>query len=185
MVELVFETHATTVDNENGIASGHHDAELSELGLRQARELGARYADDHFHVVFCSDLQRSYVTAELAFGSRFPIVRDARLRECDYGDLTRRQRREVDAERPHRITEPFPNGESYQQTAERMRRFLADLLRRHDGARVMIVGHRATHDALEHWIAGVPLRTAVTSRWTWQPGWTYQLVQTPESAAGA
>lgn len=31
MIELIFETHAMSVDNEDGLASGHWDARLSPL----------------------------------------------------------------------------------------------------------------------------------------------------------
>lgn len=89
MVTIIFEPHGTTFDNEAGLPSGHFDVELSPSGMRQAKELGERYANDSFDAVFSSDLQRSYSTAEIAFGKRFPVIKDARLRECDYGDLTR------------------------------------------------------------------------------------------------
>jgi hypothetical protein len=42
-------------------------------------------------------------------------MRDARLRECDYGRLTRGSIREIEAQRAAHITIPFPDGESYQQ----------------------------------------------------------------------
>jgi hypothetical protein len=41
-VQVVFETHAMTVDNENGIATGWLPGELSGAGLENARELGLR-----------------------------------------------------------------------------------------------------------------------------------------------
>ena len=34
-VEIVFETHSTSVDNERGIATGWQDGELSERGRDQ------------------------------------------------------------------------------------------------------------------------------------------------------
>jgi broad specificity phosphatase PhoE len=43
-IELVFETHSTTVDNEQGRATGWLPGQLSEQGLAQARELGRRQA---------------------------------------------------------------------------------------------------------------------------------------------
>ena len=49
-----------------------------------------RYKDDHFDAVFTSDLARAYRSAEIGFGNRWPIIRDKRLRECDYGDLTQK-----------------------------------------------------------------------------------------------
>lgn len=176
MVTIVFEAHGTSFDNENHVSSGHSDVALSPLGERQAKELGKRYKNEHFDVNFCSDLQRSYRTAELAFTDRnFSIIKDPRLRECDYGDWTRKPSKEVEQERINRIGQPFPNGESYTQASERMRSFLRDLLKNHDGKRVMIVGHRTTQYGLEHWIKDVPLIEVITAPWMWQPGWTYEI----------
>jgi broad specificity phosphatase PhoE len=173
---LIFETHATTVDNEAGLASGWFDVALSTAGEQQARMLGDRRRDDHLAVVFCSDLTRSLRTAEVAFGDRsLQIARDARLRECDYGDLTRRPTSEIEQQRLRHLVEPFPNGESYQQVVERVSGWLRELMPQFDACTVLIIGHRATFYALEHLINGVPLREAVTSPWAWQPGWTYHL----------
>ena len=180
MVTIVFETHATSKDNEAHLSSGHYDVALSELGEQQSRDLGERYQDDRFDAIFCSDMQRAYQTAEIAFGSLYQIIRDSRLRECDYGDFTQKPSSIVDPEKAKRISEPFPNGESYEQTAERMKSFLTDLLKNYSDKRVMIIGHRATQYGLEHWIKGVPVKDAVTAPWQWQPGWTYELTQLPE-----
>jgi len=68
MIKITFESHGTTTDNEQHISSGLKDVELSELGIAQAKELGERHKDETFDTVFCSDLQRSYKTAEIAFG---------------------------------------------------------------------------------------------------------------------
>lgn len=43
-------------------------------------------------------------------------MRDARLRECDYGKLTRRPVCDIEAERAAHIATPFPDGESYATT---------------------------------------------------------------------
>lgn len=175
MVTIIFESHATTFDNEAHLASGHNDVELSPFGKTQAKELGERYKNDHFDAIFCSDLQRSYKTAEIAFKKRFPIIKDKRLRECDYGDLTRHPASEVDPLKVEYIKIPFPNGESYEQAAKRMKDFLEDLKKKYKDKKVMIIGHRATQNGLEHWIKGVDLKTLVTTSFKWQPGWTYKI----------
>lgn len=177
MITIIFEAHGTTFDNENHLSSGHFDVELSPLGEQQAKQLGERYKDQEFDTIFCSDLQRSYKTAEIAFGKKFPIIKDKRLRECDYGDLTRHPSDEVDAEKVNHITEPFPNGESYEGCLKRMKEFLDELKQKYDDRHknVLIIGHRATQYGLEHLINGVDLKTLVTTPFKWQPGWTYQL----------
>lgn len=180
MVTIVFESHGTTFDNEKDLSSGHFDAQLSQLGERQARELGERYAAEHFGAIFCSDRERAWRTGEIAFAGRnIPIIKDARLRECDYGDLTRHPGKEIERVKGEYVTTPYPNGESYEQRAAFMKSFLEELLQRYNGKRVMIIGHRATQYGLEHWIKGVPLYDAVVAHWKWQPGWTYILKTLP------
>jgi broad specificity phosphatase PhoE/8-oxo-dGTP pyrophosphatase MutT (NUDIX family) len=174
MITIVFEPHATSTDNEVKAASGWNDVALSDLGYSQAEDMGERRADEHFDAIFCSDLQRSYRTAELAFGEQFPIIQDKRLRECDYGELTQESKVLIDSQREQHVTTPFPGGESYQQTAARMKEFLDEIAKTYDGKKILVIGHRATQYGLEHWVNHIPLETVVTAPWSWQPGWTYQ-----------
>lgn len=175
MIKIIFESHGTSLDNEDGLSSGHFDADLSELGERQAWELGQRYQDNKPDVVFCSDLKRSFHTAERAFGDSIEIIQDARLREVDYGDLTKHPSSEVEIAKKMYIDQPFPNGQSYTQTTEKIKEFLAELKEKYHSKTVMIIGHRATQYALENLINGVDLKQAVTATWQWQPGWIYEL----------
>lgn len=175
MITVIFETHSTSLDNEKHLASGWNDVALSPLGIRQAKDLGERRKKEKFAAIFCSDLQRSYKTAEVSFGHKFPIIKDSRLRECNYGDLTQHPNEQVDKEKPKRIKTPFPNGESYEQTSERMKSFLKDLIENYQGKKVMIIGHRATQYGLEYWIKGIPLEKVISTPWAWQAGWEYQL----------
>jgi broad specificity phosphatase PhoE len=175
MVTIFFESHATTVDNEAKLAAGWYDVALSDLGESQARQLGERYADQVLDVIFCSDLQRSYNTARLAFGSDFPITQDERLRECNYGKLNRAPKAEIEAIREACLHSPFPDGESYEDTSNRMKAFLQDLLNGYDGKTIMIIGHRATQYGLEQWTKGLSLQESVLEPWQWQPGWKYEL----------
>ena len=48
MIELVYETHSITTDNEQGIATGWLPGELFELGRELARELGRRRRHSRF-----------------------------------------------------------------------------------------------------------------------------------------
>jgi len=51
-IEIVFETHSTTEDNEAGRATGWLPGRLSEQGRAQARELGRRRAQGGIAAVF-------------------------------------------------------------------------------------------------------------------------------------
>jgi broad specificity phosphatase PhoE len=178
MVTIIFESHATSLDNEANISSGHYDVDLSELGLKQARELGDRYKTENFDAIFCSDLLRSYRTGEIAFGDRnFKIYKDRRLREINAGQFNRHPKEEVEGLKTTYISVPFPYGESYEQTTAMIKDFLQELLRNYDGKKVMIIGSRATQYGLEYLINKVPLEKVITDAWQWQSGWTYYLNQ--------
>ena len=96
MITIYFEGHATTADNEASVASGHNDVDLSERGRHQAAgEKRRRYENIEFDTVFTSDLSRAYDTDKsMVAGKDNQIIQDARIRECDYSDLTRRPRAE-------------------------------------------------------------------------------------------
>ena len=163
MIDLWFEAHAQTYHNAAGLASGHYDVALTDHGREHAQSvLRSRYAGQPFDVVFTSDTQRAYDTACLIFAGRpIPILQDARLRECDYGDFEGRPRAEMELARMSAICTPFPHGESYLQVAERMHRFLVQLAAERDGQQVLLVGHAATLWMLEHWLRARPLAAVV------------------------
>lgn len=173
-VRLCYETHSTSIDNERGIATGWRQGELSAAGRRQAIELGGRRGRAGLAAVFVSDLHRAVQTARIAFaGRQLPIHPDARLRECDYGDLNGAPVARIAAERRHCIAEPFPGGESYRQVVARTCEFLRDLVHGWDGSTVLVVAHSANRWALEHLLNGVPLEDLVDAPFGWQPGWHY------------
>ena len=175
-MQLVFETHAISEDNERGIATGWLPGRLSTEGRRLAHELGERRRDDGFAAVFTSDLRRAVETAELAFGATtIPVLHDWRLRECDYGRLNGAPAAEVVGQRRERITTPYPDGESWEQALARVERTLDDLPVRWDGARVLVIGHVATRWAFDRALLGRDLEDLVDEDFAWQEGWHYEL----------
>jgi len=173
-VEVVFETHSISEDNERGVATGWLPGRLSPRGRELAEELGRRRRDDGLSVVFASDLRRAVETAEIAFaGSPLPVVRDERLRECDYGELNGTA--EPIRTRVEHLRVPHPGGESYEQAVARVRGCLDELRWERDGERVLVIGHMATRWALEAEAHGRSLDELVAERFEWRPGWEYVL----------
>jgi alpha-ribazole phosphatase/probable phosphoglycerate mutase len=174
-MQVVFETHSTSEDNERGIGTGWLGGSLSATGRAQAESLGARRRADGIDRIYTSDLNRAVETAEIAFaGTGIPVVLDWRLRECNYGMLNGVPRTVLDAERPRRIDRPFPGGESWREAVARVGGFLDELARTSDD-RVLLIGHVATHWALEHRLRGVPLEELVNDEFAWREGWEYTL----------
>ena len=60
------------------------------------------------------------------------MVRNPRLRECNYGDLNRVSKKAIGELKDSRINEPYLNGERWQQVIGRIREFLAELQKRTD-----------------------------------------------------
>jgi broad specificity phosphatase PhoE len=180
-VNITYFVHGTTTDNERGVASGWSQSELSDLGKDQSIKLKEMIKDRKFDVAFCSDLKRAVDSTILTFEDNVPIIKDARLREVNYGDMTKFDSRVVDALILKHINGPFPNGESYKDVERRIRSFLDDLLKNYNRKRVAIVAHRAPQLALEVIINKKTWENAVKDDWRlknpkeWKPGWDYKL----------
>jgi len=174
-VQIVYETHSISLDNERGIATGWLPGALSPEGRRLARALGERRRDDGIACVFTSDLRRAVETAEIAFeGSALEIRQDLRLRECNYGRLNGAPVGDLEP-RVRFVDTPFPEGESYRDCVERMDSFLRDIAREFDGQRVLVIAHSAQRWALRNLLEGEPLEQLVDAPFEWQPGWEYRV----------
>ena len=179
MINITYFVHGTTIDNEAGISSGWKDVELSPLGVKQSIDLAEQTKDKTLDVVFCSDLKRAAESARLAFGDRFKIIADPRLRECNYGTYNAKPSSIVDPLQEQHISERFSHGESYEDVKKRIAEFLDFIKKNYEGKRVAIVAHKAPQLALDVLLSGKTWEQAFTQDWrltqSWQPGWEYLL----------
>ena len=175
-VELVFETHSTSVDNEANIASGWQPSKLSQTGREQAVALGERRGKNGFSAVIASDLGRVIETVRIAFGGTdLPVFYDWRLRECDYGALNGQPAADLHRDRRRYLDTPYPGGESWRQAIQRVGRFLTDVPLRWADARVLVIGHVATRWAFDHLLDGVALEDLIAADFNWREGWEYRI----------
>jgi broad specificity phosphatase PhoE len=176
-LQITYFVHGTTTDNENGIATGWNPGELSELGIKQSKELGETVKDSHFDAVFCSDLKRAVDSAKLAFKSH-KVVRDERLREINYGDYNGHEESFKDNLKDY-FNQPFPNGESYKDVENRIRNFMDFLKENYNNKHIAIVAHQAPQLALEVIANNKTWEQAIDQDWrktgNWQPGWGYRI----------
>ncbi len=187
-VQVVYETHSTSEDNERGFATGWLGGTLSSTGREQARQLGQRRRNDDIDIVIASDLNRAVETAQIAFGDSGVSVRlDWRLRECNYGVMNGMPRSQLSAERRLRLDEPFPGGESWREAVERVTLVLDELVEQRQGQRVLLIGHVATRLALDELVHGQVLEDLIDAPFSWQRGWEYTLAgrATREPCPGA
>lgn len=177
-VKIMYFVHGTTTDNAAKLCSGWKAAMLNDIGKEQALTLGNVSKDrgDKFDVVFTSDLQRAIDSSDIAF-PQYEKIRDARLRECNYGDLDGEHKSLVVYE--EHINDPFPNGESLKDVEKRVRDFVLEIKEKYDGKTIAIVAHRAPQLALEVISKNISWEEANQSDWRktgdWQPGWEYEI----------
>lgn len=175
-MKITFLSHSITFDNEDKLASGWNDAQLSPEGIKRVPDWAKNFDLDKIDVVFTSDLQRAYNTAKLAFPGipTQKLLMDWRLRECDYGDMTREPKGVVDPIRIQYVDKPFPNGESYNQAMKRMKSFIDDLADK-PYKHILVIGSRATHYGFDVYIKGSTIEECLATEFAWQPGWEYEL----------
>ena len=173
---ITYFVHGTTMDNEKDIATGWLAGELSELGVRQSKELGQLVAGQKFDAVFCSDLKRAIDFAQLAFGDKYKIIQDHRLREANYGDFNGKPD-EFKNNLAKYIDTPFAHGESYKDVEKRMADFLTFLQKNYTDMNVAVVAHQAPQLALEVLCGHKTWLQAIAEDWrhtkAWRPGWEY------------
>lgn len=107
------------------------------------------------------------------------VIRDARLRECNYGQFNGGSEKIVEPMYYTCINTQFPEGESMQDVEQRIRTFCATLLQEYPGKHVAIVAHQASQLAFEVIVNGKTWDDAIRTDWrrkvpkAWQPGWEY------------
>lgn len=145
---LTYFVHSTTADNQNGITSGWNDLPLSEIGIQQSHELREALKGRTFDVIISSDFLRARQTVEIVFPDHPHIIYDARLRECNYGDMNGQ---------PASIVEPlqesvstsFPNGESYEDVKLRIEDLLRYIHAEHNGKSIAFISSKAPQIVLD------------------------------------
>lgn len=174
-VKIIYFVHGTTTDNEEHKSTGHNPGVLSNLGITQSKELRNKINLDEIDLVICSDLKRAIDSANLTFENSKEIIQDARIRECNYGDLNGKDSALVIDE--EHIDIPFPNGESMKDVEKRLREFCKYLLDNYDGKTIALVAHKAPQLALEVITKNITWEEAIKNDWrktkSWRPGWEY------------
>lgn len=129
-IELHLIRHAETEINAAGRITGTQDCPLTLNGERQAINLGKKL-DKHYDIAFCSKLQRSQKTLELALDNSNTSVGiisvDKRLNERSLGVLEGQKHHSIAAYAAGDLNYAPPGGETYNQVARRILSFLLEL----------------------------------------------------------
>ncbi len=150
MARLFLVRHGITEFNSTRRFAGYSDVELSELGYRQVERLRDRLAGEKIDAIYCSDLKRTVVTAEVISGERgINIVTCPELREANYGEIEGLTFAEIRSKHPgvaenisnFNLQLTFPGGESFEQFIERTSSFLDRLVNHAPTDTILIISH--------------------------------------------
>jgi probable phosphoglycerate mutase len=152
MTELIFTRHGQTEWNVARRMQGQLDSPLTEMGLSQARVLGAYLRDKGITAIYSSSLSRAERTATIIMKETgLPgIELSDSLREINLADLEGKSFARATEEDPVRMNAfgsnpsdflPGPGGERFDEVQKRALSFVLPLFEAHKGERVLIVTH--------------------------------------------
>lgn len=158
----------------HGQVEGHHDKRyngqgevpLTALGLRQFEHLAERLRGERLSAVYSSDLSRCLRGAELiAAPHGLAPEPDPDLRELSMGEwegitwneLQEKYPREWRSRLTDLVNYRVPGGENLLDLAGRVRPVIRDIVRRHQGEEVVVVGHGGINRLILLDAVGAPL----------------------------
>lgn len=154
MLNIYLLRHGETTFNADGNKyCGRTDAELTEKGLRQARQAAELLNGIEFDAIYSSPLKRSYETARIASGNR-EVMKEERLIEMDFGEWEGKTRPEFTAEDPEfwgrwskdpESTKAGRCGETAGELLARVESFFSELRQKYPSGNVLVVAHNGVN----------------------------------------
>lgn len=147
---LILVRHGETIDNVNGVAQGWSDSPLTDLGRGQVTRLARRLKDFQPSSIWSSTLPRALTTAEAIadqIGHEVRTLDDLREMNCGRWEgqsfhNVRANDRALYEEWKSDPSVACPDGESFYDVAERMRKAVERILEEDEsGDRPVIVSH--------------------------------------------
>ncbi len=147
--------HAETVD-ENGIRNTSEDSQminekeiLSVQGEEQSKKLSENIELNNLDTIWSSSYTRAKATAKyIANTNNLPLNLDSNLNERRLGNLTElvefmKDKKTRDPSQEQLLDRTFrtSDGESAEQTRERMNKFFNKILKEYEGKRIAVISH--------------------------------------------
>ena len=176
--------HGESTSNVDKTFTGQLDAELTELGRRQAAAIASYFLGRHIDRIYASDLSRAYETAQpLSKISRVPIEKNKAFREIYGGKWEGEKfaqlqymypedyalwRNDIGTARP-------TGGESIQEIAKRTTEAVEAIVKEHPDENIVIATHACPiRVMLSTWLTGGVEHMQGTS---WVPNASISIVE--------
>ena len=166
MMKLLLIRHGQTDWNLLGKYQGQTDIALSGEGIRQADLLAQNFPVDTLDIIYTSDLQRAFMTAErLAEKFSAPLYADKALRELNFGAWEGLTYQEIAERWPQEVKNLFgapeklqiPEGETFLMLQRRAMDKIHEIRAENEGKNVAVVAHGAISKAILTALLHIPL----------------------------
>jgi probable phosphoglycerate mutase len=166
ITKLIVVRHGETAWNSDGLIQGYMDTDLSPTGIRQAKAIAERLAEEKIAAIYSSDLKRAYKTGEyLASKTGHKIISDRRLRERNLGIFQGITMDEVRRLYPNEFKlyktggpdYVVPEGESRRQQFERAIECIKEIAKHHAGERIVVFTHGGALNCLFRYVLDIPI----------------------------
>jgi alpha-ribazole phosphatase len=157
--------HGEVEGAESGVLLGRTDTPLSVRGLEQSRQLADVLSTARLSAIYCSDLQRARMTAEIIAKLRnLEVQESSAWREIDMGEWEGRTIAALYVDEPQLVGQLFENpasfkypaGESFAAFTSRVQDALDQLLVTHNSGEVAIIAHGGVCRAILGSALGIP-----------------------------
>jgi broad specificity phosphatase PhoE len=170
MTRLWLARHGETDWNLEGRFQGQADPPLNASGLAQARRIADLLVEAGIQAMYCSDLQRALLTAQI-IGEKLGIMPqvDRRLCEIRLGEWEGMLKEQIIFQYPEvwhkRQLDPVhvrpPGGENLLELAERVWAAADQIAQMHPDGKVLIVSHGVALASLICRVGALPLAQAL------------------------
>lgn len=166
MMKLLLIRHGQTDWNLLGKYQGQTDIALSGEGIRQVDLLAQNFPVDTLDIIYTSDLQRAFMTAErLAEKFSAPLYADKALRELNFGAWEGLTYQEIAERWPQEVKNLFgapeklqiPEGETFLMLQRRAMNKIHEIRAENEGKNVAVVAHGAISKAILTALLHIPL----------------------------
>lgn len=143
----------TEANRDRVLMGGSMDFPLTDLGRKQAVELGESLSGVEFDAVFCSSNQRAKDTLKLMEVDCEEVFFDDRLKEQNFGEMAGTCIEDIPADKNKEyLADPIHHkhigGESYVEMVERVKSFWGELIKENLDM-VLVVAHSGVMRSIE------------------------------------
>lgn len=138
MTKVIFVRHGRTNYNEEGKYDGIGNAQLTEVGKNQAKEIAEIFKNEKIHAIYASPLQRCIDTiTPLALSKNLEIISDNAFIEIQSPDIQDK----VFSCKEYKWENWYGGGEKIIEVDERVKSGLEKIIKNHDWETVVICAH--------------------------------------------